>query len=111
MSLTVEDRLDIQQLINLYGHLIDTRAFSRLGEIFTDDAVFDLTGFDGTVYEGLEAIVQMMHDSEQQPRSSQRWSACAGHAPEMRWPPRCVGLALARRQEPACCTSNRQERS
>jgi hypothetical protein len=67
VPLTVEDSFAIQQLINLYGHLIDGREFSRLGEIFTEDAVFDLSGFDGTVYESLEAITQMMHDSEQHP--------------------------------------------
>ena len=67
MSLSVEDRLDIHQLLGLYGHLIDARQFSRLDEIFTHDAVFDLAGFDGTRYEGLVAIVQMMRDSEQHP--------------------------------------------
>ena len=67
MSLSLEDRLDIQQLLNLYGHLIDERQFSRLTEIFTDDAVFDLSGFDGSRFEGLPAIVQMMLDSEQHP--------------------------------------------
>ncbi len=67
MPLSLEDRLDIQDLIALYGHLIDGREFSRLDEIFTTDAVFDLGGFDGTRFEGLDAIVQMMIDSEQHP--------------------------------------------
>lgn len=67
MPLSVEDRLDIEQLINLYGHIIDAREFARLGELFTDDAVFDLSGFDGTVYESLDTITQMMHDSRQHP--------------------------------------------
>ena len=67
MPLSVEDRLDIHQLINLYGHLIDAGEFSRLGEIFTEDAVFDLSGFDGTRFDSLQAIVQMMHESEQHP--------------------------------------------
>jgi hypothetical protein len=67
VSLSVEDRLDIHQLIALYGHLIDARAFHRLDEIFTADAVFDLSGFDGTRFEGLPAIVAMMEASEQHP--------------------------------------------
>ena len=67
MPLSLEDRLDIQQLVSLYGHLIDDRAFERLVEIFTDDAVFDLAGFDGTRFEGLPAIIDMMHASEQHP--------------------------------------------
>jgi hypothetical protein len=67
MPLTLEDRLDIQQMLALYGHLIDDRAFERLAEIFTDDAVFDLSGFDGTRFDGLAAIVEMMIASEQHP--------------------------------------------
>lgn len=67
MKLSVEDRLDIQQLLGLYGHVIDERAFSRLGELFTEDAVFDLQGFDGTRFEGLAAIAKMLRDSEQHP--------------------------------------------
>lgn len=67
MPLSLEDRLDIHDLIALYGHLIDGRQFARLDEIFTADAVFDLGGFDGTRFEGLAAIVQMMNDSEQHP--------------------------------------------
>ena len=67
MTLALEDRLAIQELLNRYGHLIDERQFSRLGELFTENAVFDLSGFDGSRYEGLDAIIRMMHDSEQHP--------------------------------------------
>lgn len=67
MALSLEDRLDIQQLIALYGHLVDAADFHRLAEIFTDDAVFDLTGFDGTCYEGLADIIAMMESSDQHP--------------------------------------------
>ena len=67
MPLSLEDRLDIHQLINLYGHLIDAGEFSRLDELFTADAVFDLSDFDGTRFDSLQAIVQMMHESEQHP--------------------------------------------
>ncbi len=67
MPLTLEDRLDIQQLVALYGHLIDGREFDRLAEIFTEDAVFDLGGYDGTRFDGLPAIIEMMHASQQHP--------------------------------------------
>ncbi len=67
MALSVEDRLDIQQMLALYGHLIDDREFGRLNEIFSRNAVFDLSGFDGTRFEGLDAIIRMMFDSEQHP--------------------------------------------
>ena len=61
------DRLAIHELIALYGHLIDERQFSRLGEIFTADATFDLTGYDGTSYHGLPAIQAMMLASKEHP--------------------------------------------
>lgn len=61
------DRLAIHELIALYGHLIDERQFSRLGEIFTADATFDLTGYDGTSYHGLPAIQAMMLASNEHP--------------------------------------------
>jgi hypothetical protein len=41
--LTVEDRLDILQVLNLYGHIIDLREWERMEELFTEDAVFDST--------------------------------------------------------------------
>ena len=61
------DRFAIHELIALYGHLIDERQFSRLGEIFTADATFDLTGYDGTSYHGLPAIQAMMLASNEHP--------------------------------------------
>ena len=67
VALPLEDRLAIHDLLNLYGHVIDERQFSRFGELFAEDAVFDLSGFDGSRFEGLEAISQMMHDSENHP--------------------------------------------
>src|ERR1700750_874018 len=33
--------MEIHQLLALYGHLIDSRQWSRLGEVFTEDIVFD----------------------------------------------------------------------
>ena len=60
-------RLAIHELISLYGHLIDQRQFSRLGEIFTDNAVFDLSDYDGKSYQGLPAIQEMMLNSDEHP--------------------------------------------
>lgn len=45
--LDITDRLAIHELLALYGHLIDDRRWSDLGLVFTDDAVFDATDFDG----------------------------------------------------------------
>jgi len=65
--LSTADRLAIHELIALYGHLIDEREFSRLGEIFTDQAVFDLRGYGGEVHAGLAAIEQLMRTSTEHP--------------------------------------------
>lgn len=51
------DRLAIHELIALYGHVIDDAEWHRLGELFTEDLVFDTTSFDGgTVTEGLAKL-------------------------------------------------------
>jgi hypothetical protein len=60
-------RLAIHELIALYGHLIDQRQFSQLDQIFTDDAVFDLSAYDGNSYHGLRAIQAMMLASREHP--------------------------------------------
>ena len=54
--LSTEDRLDITQIINLYGHVIDNRQWDRLEEILTEDIAFDSTGTGGAVVSGLEAL-------------------------------------------------------
>lgn len=66
-ELSVAERLAIHELISLYGHLIDQRQFSQLGQIFTADAVFDLSGYNGTCYHGLPAIQAMMLASREHP--------------------------------------------
>lgn len=40
------DEFEIHRVIALHGHLADTGAFDRFGEVFTDDVVYDLTAFD-----------------------------------------------------------------
>ena len=66
-ELSTTDRLAIHELIALYGHLIDERQFTQLSRIFTDDAVFDLGGYDGSCYRGLPAIQAMMLASREHP--------------------------------------------
>lgn len=67
MKITTADRMAIHELLSLYGHLIDDRKFQRLKEIFTDDAVFDLSLYGGTSYSGLDAIIKLMEESEEHP--------------------------------------------
>lgn len=67
MWLSLEDKLAIHEVIALYGHLIDERKFSRLNEIFTSDALFDLSGYGGAKHEGLVAIQELMLNSKEHP--------------------------------------------
>ena len=66
-ALSATERLAIHELISLYGHLIDQRQFSQLNQIFTDDAVFDLSDYDGSCYHGLPAIQALMLGSREHP--------------------------------------------
>lgn len=67
MTLNNDDHIAINTLINLYGHVIDERQWSRLGELFTDDVVFDLSDFNGQVLEGLETLRETFRALEHHP--------------------------------------------
>ena len=54
-------RLELHELPGRYGDAIDDRDWDRLGQIFTDDAVFDLTDLGAPRLEGW-------------PRSSATWT-------------------------------------
>ncbi|EKF21757.1 snoaL-like domain protein [Mycolicibacterium hassiacum DSM 44199] len=62
--LSADDKLAIHALISLYGHIIDDREFSRVHELFTEDAVYDVSDFNAGVYTGRRAIAQMWRDAE-----------------------------------------------
>lgn len=47
----------IQQQSARYGHLVDARAFSQLGEIFAPDGAFDVTAYQAGRHEGLAAVI------------------------------------------------------
>jgi hypothetical protein len=62
--LGVEDIVEINQLMSLYGHLADAAKFTpvdspaqqRLAEVFTDDAEYDATLAGGPMSRGLAEI-------------------------------------------------------
>lgn len=45
MELPEQDRTDINDLINLHGHLTDAGKLGQAGELFTADATYDLSDF------------------------------------------------------------------
>jgi hypothetical protein len=55
--LDVADQLAIHQLIALYGHIVDERQFSRVGEMFAPDIRYDMTDFGAGVLVGAQAVV------------------------------------------------------
>lgn len=56
MSLTLEDRLAITELLSTHGHLVDDGSLDRLAELFTPDVVYDLTDFGQQPLRGVAAI-------------------------------------------------------
>lgn len=56
MALSTEDRIRITELLYLHGHLFDSGALDRLGELFTEDVVYDVTDLGGGTLRGVAAI-------------------------------------------------------
>ena len=63
------DRLELHELPGRYGDAIDDRAWERLDDIFTSDAVFDLTDLGAPRCDGLAAIKRFMDQEAQHPRT------------------------------------------
>jgi ketosteroid isomerase-like protein len=61
------DIREILAIINLYGHVIDERQWSRMEELFTPDVVFDMTSFGPEVIHGLEALRTCFRDLDGHP--------------------------------------------
>ena len=56
MTFSLNDRAAVNDLINRHGHLVDHGEFDRLGELFTDDATYDVTDLGGGVLTGTAAM-------------------------------------------------------
>ena len=69
MNIDVAARLELHELPGRYGDAIDDRNWDRLREVFTEDAVFDLTGVGMRRLEGIEDIVQFMNVDAQHPKT------------------------------------------
>ncbi len=65
----VADRLELHELPGRYGDAIDDRDWDRLDQIFTEDAVFDLTDLGAPRLEGLDAIKVFMDVDAAHPRT------------------------------------------
>lgn len=56
MALSAQDRIDINDLINLHGHLTDAGELDQAGELFTPDVTYDVTDFGFGSLHGTAAI-------------------------------------------------------
>jgi ketosteroid isomerase-like protein len=56
MTLTAQDRIDITDLINLHGHLVDAGEWDRAEEIFRADVAYDVEDFGLGTLHGVAAI-------------------------------------------------------
>ena len=69
MTINIADRLELHELPGRYGDAIDDRNWDRLREIFTDDAVFDLTCVGARRLEGIDDIVHFMNVEASHPKT------------------------------------------
>ena len=69
MTIDVADRLELHELPGRYGDAIDDRNWDRLRQVFTEDAVFDLTGVGFRRLEGIDDIVHFMNVEAQHPKT------------------------------------------
>ena len=67
--LTTADRVEIHELPGRYGDAIDDRDWARLDDVFTSNAVFDLTGVGSRVCNGLDDIKAFMECEAAHPRT------------------------------------------
>jgi hypothetical protein len=70
MALTADDIMAIHQLVALHGHLVDSRELYRLDELFTPDAVYDVTALGQGTVQGIDefrALSQSFADDARNP--------------------------------------------
>lgn len=81
-SLSALDRLEIHELPGRYGDAIDDRDWDRLATVFTNDAVFDLTGVGSRVLNGFDDIVSFMENEAAHPRTHMMTNIWTDATPE-----------------------------
>jgi ketosteroid isomerase-like protein len=56
MSVSTSDRIAIEELIAMHGHLTDDGDLDRYDELFTDDVVYDVTDFGLGELRGIDEL-------------------------------------------------------
>ncbi|HEX4659022.1 MAG TPA: nuclear transport factor 2 family protein [Streptosporangiaceae bacterium] len=65
--LSEQDQLAIHRLVALYGYVIDERRYSRTEELFTVDAVYDVTQRGAGLHRGVEQIRSLWKSTDAHP--------------------------------------------
>lgn len=68
--LSTDDRYEISEILALHAHISDENQLDRLDELFTPDAVYDMTASGMGAFNGMDAI-----------RAAAAGLAGSGHAP------------------------------
>jgi hypothetical protein len=68
--LIIQDRVEINETLALHAYISDSNQLDRLGELFTSDAIYDMTLSGLGLFEGIDAI-----------RDAAAQMAASGHAP------------------------------
>lgn len=54
--LTPDDHIEIHELLALHAYIFDENQLDRLGELFTPDAVYDMSATGIGAFEGIDAL-------------------------------------------------------
>ena len=54
--LSTSDRVEISETLALHAHIADSNQLDRLGELFTPDAVYDMSAVGIGAFEGIDVI-------------------------------------------------------
>ncbi|WP_405865694.1 nuclear transport factor 2 family protein [Streptomyces sp. NBC_00005] len=64
MHPTHDDIIEIERVLSLWGHVLDDRAWKRLGECLTNDAIYDASVYGFEPVQGIDMIETMLRDGE-----------------------------------------------
>ncbi|WP_329537429.1 nuclear transport factor 2 family protein (plasmid) [Streptomyces sp. NBC_01450] len=64
MHPTHDDIIEIEQVLSLWGHVLDDRAWKRLGECLTENAIYDASVFGFEPVQGIDVIEAMLRNGE-----------------------------------------------
>ncbi|MGW2051887.1 nuclear transport factor 2 family protein [Streptomyces sp. NPDC001858] len=64
MHPTHDDIIEIERVLSLWGHILDDKAWRRLGECLTNDAIYDAGVYGFEPVQGIDRIEAALRDGE-----------------------------------------------